>query len=95
MYAKKKKIHRAYVSKHNSNHQKQTIFLMIPKRERWIYITVKQLPAIFRDITSKRHYDFYYLNCLRSFITENKLKSHKKVCEHKDFSNIKMPFERN
>ena len=34
LYAKKEKIYPVYVSKHNSNHEKQVIILMIPNRER-------------------------------------------------------------
>ena len=36
---------------------------------------------------------FYCLNCLHSFRTKNTLKSHRKVCENKDFCNILMPLE--
>ena len=41
---------------------------------------------------SKHHGDFYCLNCLHSFV-EEKLGSHKKVCENKDFCNIIMSSE--
>ena len=34
------------------------------------------------------HSDFYCLNCLYSFATENKSESHKNVCENKDFGNV-------
>ena len=33
LYVKEEKIYPAYVSKHNSNHKKQVIILMIPNRE--------------------------------------------------------------
>ena len=49
---------------------------------------LKKLPALLRGITSEHHGDFYCPNCLHSFATENKLESHKKVCENKDFCNI-------
>ena len=39
----KKKIYPAYVSKHNSNHEKQVIILMIPNEEGWHYVEVKKL----------------------------------------------------
>ena len=39
----KKKIYPAYVSKHNSNHEKQVIILMIPNGEGWHYVEVKNL----------------------------------------------------
>ena len=34
------------------------------------------------------------MNYLHSFRTENKLKSHKKVCKNKDFCGIVMPSEK-
>ena len=37
------------------------------------------------------HGDFYCLNCLHSFESGNKRKSHKKVCENKYFCNVVMP----
>ena len=42
---------------------------------------------------SKHYSDFYCLNCFHSFRTKNKLESHKKVCENKDFCNVIMPSE--
>ena len=41
LYAKKGKIYLAYVSKHNSNCEKQVILLIIPDGERWLYLAVK------------------------------------------------------
>ena len=40
---------------------------------------------------SKHHGEFYYLNRLNSFATENKCKSHKKICENKDLCNVVIP----
>ena len=51
----------------------------------------KKLSILLRGITSKHHGDFYCLNCLHSLRTENKLKSHEKVCENKDFCGIVLP----
>ena len=42
-YAKKEKIHPAYVLKHNSNCEKQVILLMISNEEKWHYLAVKKL----------------------------------------------------
>ena len=53
----------------------------------------KKLSALLREITSKHYGDFYCLNCLHSFTTKNKLKSHKRVCENKNFCNIIMASE--
>ena len=93
MYAKKEKAYPAYVSKHNLNHEKQVILLLIPygkgheaKSEgRWHYFAVKKLSELLRRIASKHHGGFSCLNCPHSFATKSKLESHKKVCENKDF----------
>ena len=46
-------------------------------------------------MTSKCDGDFYCLNCLHSFKIKNKLESHKKVRENKDFDNTVLPSEDN
>ena len=91
--AKKEKVYLVYVSKHNSNGEKQVILLMIPNGKRWHYLAVKILPAFLRGIMSKHLGDFYCLNCLHSFATESKLESHIKVYENIDFCNVVMPSE--
>ena len=67
--------------------------LMILNGREWHYIAVKPLPALLRGITLKRPDNFYCLNSWHYFRTENKLKSHKQICENKDFCNTVMPFE--
>ena len=47
----KKKIYPGYVSKHNSNWEKQVILLIIQNEEEWHYLAVKNLSAILRRIT--------------------------------------------
>ena len=54
---------------------------------------MKKLYALLHGITSKHKGDFYCLNCLHSFRTENKLKPHEKVCKNKGFCGIVMPSE--
>ena len=94
MYVKEEKIYHAYVSKHNSNCEKQVILLMVSNREKlWHYLAVKKLSALLRGITYKHHGYFYSLNCLHSFVTTKKLKLHKKVYGNKDFCNVIMVFE--
>ena len=94
LHAKKEKIYPAYVSKYNSNCEKQLILLMIPNGEKlWKYLAVKKLSAVLRGIIFKYYGDFYCLNHLHSFRTKNKLESLKKECENKDFSNVIMPSE--
>ena len=91
--AKKDKIYPTYVSKNNSNREKQVILLMIPIGKRWNYLAVKKLSALLRRITSKNYGDFYCLSRLHSFRTKSKLESHKNVCENKVFCNVIMPSE--
>ena len=43
--------------------------------------------------TSKQKSNSYCLSSLNSFRTENKIKSHEKVCENKNFCGIVMPTE--
>ena len=54
----------------------------------------KKISALLHGVTSKHKGDFYYLNCLHSFRTENKLKSHENVCKNKDFCGIAMSSEK-
>ena len=93
LYAKKEKLYPNYVSKCNSNREKQVSLLMIPNREKWHYLAVKKLSSLVRRITSKHHVNFYCVNCLHSFTRVRKLESHKKVCGNKFFFNVIMPFE--
>ena len=93
MYAKKGKIYPAYVWKHNWNRKKRVILLMIPNGEGWHYLAVKKLSALLRRITYKHHGDFYCLNCLHSFTTDNQRESHQKVYENKYFCNVIIPSE--
>ena len=89
-YAKKEKnIYPAYVSKHNSNREKQVILLMIPNEEgskaksegqrRRHHLAVKKLLELLRVITSKHNGNFYCLNCLDSFATEKNNLNHIKI----------------
>ena len=61
------KISPAYISKHNTNHEKQVILLMTQNGEKRHYLAVKKLSALLRGITYKHPGDFYCLNCLHSF----------------------------
>ena len=84
LYARKEKICRAYVLKHNSNREEQVISLMIPNAEGRQHLAVKSLFVLLRGITFKHHGDIYCLNCLYIFTIENKREYCKKVCENKD-----------
>ena len=80
-----------YKSKYNLKRENQVILLMITDGEKWHNLAVKSLSALFRGITGNNNGDFYCLNCFRSYITENKLKKHKKVCGNHDYCYVEMP----
>ena len=66
---------------------------MISNREKWHYLAVKKISTLLRGITSKNNGEFYCFSGFHIFRTKNKLESHKKVCENKDFCNVIMPSE--
>ena len=68
---------------------------MITDGEKWHYLTVRGLSALLREVTGNNNEDFYYLSCFRAYTTENKLESHKKVCENHDYCCVEMPNEHN
>ena len=57
---KKPEICPAYISKINSDCEKQIIILMIPnkEKERWHYLAVRKLSALLRGITPKHQGEF-------------------------------------
>ena len=60
---------------------------------RWHYLAVKSLKALFTGITSINNGDLYYLNCFHSYRTLNKLKKHERICNNHDYCCIDMPKE--
>ena len=76
--------------KYNLNRENQVILLMITDGEKWLYLALKCLSALFRGMTSKHEGDFYCLNCFQSYTTENRLKKHKKVCVNHDYCYVEM-----
>ena len=52
---------------------------MIPNGEGWHYLIVKKLSVLLRGLPSKNHSEFYFLNSLHSFATENEC--YKNVCQ--------------
>ena len=54
---------------------------MITDGEKWHYLAVKCLSALFRRITGNNIEEFYCLNCFESYTVENTRKKHKNVCE--------------
>ena len=95
LYIKEKEILPAYISKHNSTHEKK-ILLMIPNEEKegWHNLAVKKISALLQGIILKHKGDFYCLNYLHSFRRKNELKPQEKVCKNKYFCGIVMPSEK-
>ena len=96
MCIKEKEIYPAYISKHDSTRGKTNNSLNDSKRRRkgWYYLAVIKLSALLHRITSKNKGNFYCLNCLYFYRTENKLKSPEKVYKNSDFCGIVMPLEK-
>ena len=57
LYAQKQKIYSTYVSKHNSNREKEIILLVIPTGEGSHYLAVKIISALLTGITLKHQGD--------------------------------------
>ena len=89
------KICHAYKSKYNLTCENQVNLFMNTDGEKWHYLTLKGLSALLRLKTGNNHEDFYCLSCFRAYTTENKLESHKKVCENHDYCSIEMRNEDN
>ena len=53
LYAKKEKIYPPYVSKHNSDREKQAILLTIPNGEGWHYFAVKETISIINSLLNE------------------------------------------
>ena len=77
---------------------------MITNGEKWHYIALKSertddgfnrpirsLSRLFRGITSNHHGDFYCLNCLHSFPTDNALKRYERLRDNNDYCRVEMP----
>ena len=58
LYAKKEKIYPAYVSKYNSNHEKQVILLIISNKKMELSCSKKRNSVLLRRLTSKHDGDF-------------------------------------
>ena len=66
---------KTYIFKSYLTRKNQVILLMNTDGEKWHYLAVESLSALFRRVTSRNNGDFYCLNCLHSFRSETKLKS--------------------
>ena len=68
---------------------------MITDGQKWHYLLVKRLSALFREIKGNNHGDFYCLNYFQSYTTENQFKKYKKVYENHYYCCVEMPEEYN
>ena len=97
-------INPAYKSKYNRKRENQVVLLMITNGEKWHYIALKSkltddglnrpirsLSRLFTGMTSNHDGDFYCLNCLHSFRTDNALKRHERLCDNNDYCHVEMP----
>ena len=91
---KKKDVHHIFQKLRKC--EKQIILLMIPNKEKQgrHYFAVKICLHYYKEQHQKHHGDFYCMNYLHCFRTENKLKYHEKVCQNKNFYGIVMPSEK-
>ena len=82
----------AYISKINSDCKKQIILKKNSneKKKSWYYLEVKNII----EENNIKNGDFYCLNCLHPFRTENKLKSHEKIYKNKDFFGNVIPSQK-
>ena len=74
LYANKEKLCPTYVSKHNSNWEKQ---LILSANSKWSVLS--------REITSKHNNGLYALSSLHSFATENQREPHQTYLKIKIF----------
>ena len=63
------KIRHAYKSKYNLTRETQVTLLMFTDGEKWHYLAVKSLFALFREITGNNHGDFYCSNFFQPYTT--------------------------
>ena len=63
--------------------------------EKWHYAAVARLLGLLRGVTGTNNGDFYCLNCFHAYRTENKLETHKKICENHDYCHVEIPNEDN
>ena len=88
----KKKINIIRRSEYNRKREKVVHLLMITDNQNnWHYLAVKSIKRLCRGVTSNNHGDFYCLNCLHPYRTENALKKHERLCNNHDYCKPIMP----
>ena len=103
-----KTINLAYKSKYNRECKNQVFLLRIANGEKWHYTALtseptedgfnrptKCLSKLFRGKTSNHNGDFYFLNCLHSFRTDEAFEKHERLSCNKDYCNAEMAAQLN
>ena len=81
---------------------------MITDGEKWHYTalgsaptddgfnrSIRSLSRLFKGVTGNNHGDYYCLNCLHSFRTDNALKRHERISDDHDYCHVDMPTKDN
>ena len=58
-------------------------------------LPIRSLSRLFKVITANNHGDFYCLNCLHLFRTDNALNRHERLCNNNDYCHVEMPTQGN
>ena len=58
---------------------------MVTDGEKWKYLSF-----LLRELNSANNDYFYWLSCLHSFKSENKLKLHENVCRNHDYCYVEI-----
>ena len=89
-----KQIRQAYISEYNNERDNQVHLLMITDGDcNWHYLAVKSISGLLRGLTSNHNGDFHCSNCLHSYTTKEKLRKHERICNDRNFCQLKMPDE--
>ena len=65
--------------------------MITDNQNNWHYPTIKNMNRLIRGVTSNDHGDFFCRNCMHSFLTDNKLKNHERLCLNHDHCETIMP----
>lgn len=78
-------IKQAYISKHTSEIENKVNLIMIREGEKWHYLDYN------KELRQEKKDNYYCINCLNSFRTEKKPKSHENVSKIHDYCHVKIP----
>ena len=63
-------------------------YFFIVDIEKWLYLAVKNIYRLLYGVTQKNNEERYSINCLHSFRTESKLKSHENVSKNHKYCHV-------